>query len=222
MEEARIALVNKDLVEARRCLRQITRREPENYRAWMWLSGVTESRVASVQYAQRASDLAPNDESVQAALAWAKKRLAEAPPEEAAATPAQKVDSAESTPPPEPQIRGPRPAQPKPVESIASILETKPDAEPDKPKTKGGWLKRLGIGMLLFVLGLGALNVFVEAQPNARTLQERQAADATEQARRRGDLAQTTAVPTSTAIAVAVAQATNTPTPEPTATEKKS
>ena len=68
------ALENNDLAEARRILRQIVRKDPDNYRAWLWLAGITDASGASLEYVHRAAALAPDDPTVQEALIWAEQR----------------------------------------------------------------------------------------------------------------------------------------------------
>jgi len=62
--------------EARALLQQALRQNPKEYRAWLWLAGVTSSAQASLKYVERAEKLAPNNATVARARAWAERRLA--------------------------------------------------------------------------------------------------------------------------------------------------
>lgn len=78
LENTRTALEAGDLSAARRNLRQLTRIEPDNYRAWLWLAGITDTPESSLEYAHRAAAIAPNDPTVKEALAWAEQRIHDA------------------------------------------------------------------------------------------------------------------------------------------------
>lgn len=75
LAEARRALEAGDIAEARRQLRLVVNQDPNNYRAWLWLAGITDSPAASLQYAKRAYSLRPSDGAVMEALTWAQKRM---------------------------------------------------------------------------------------------------------------------------------------------------
>lgn len=62
--------------EARSLLQQALRQDPKDYRAWLWLAGVTKSPQASLEYVERAERLAPGNATVARARAWAERRLA--------------------------------------------------------------------------------------------------------------------------------------------------
>ena len=69
--------------EARSLLQQALRLNPNEYRTWLWLAGVTRSPQASLTYVERAEELAPGNKTVARARAWAEQRLArekETPP----------------------------------------------------------------------------------------------------------------------------------------------
>lgn len=69
------ALETGNLPEARKLLREVLRHEPQNYRAWLWLAGITPTPAASYQYIQRAQSLRPNDPAVLDAMRWAEQRV---------------------------------------------------------------------------------------------------------------------------------------------------
>ena len=78
--------------EARGLLQRALRRNPKDYRAWLWLAGVTSSPQASLKYVERAEQLAPGDATVARARAWAERRLAaEAVQPEARSSPTEKA-----------------------------------------------------------------------------------------------------------------------------------
>ena len=79
MAAARQAIATGNHPEARRLLRQAVRHESANYRAWLWLAGITEKPDAALQYARRAHELHPEDQRVRDALAWAEERAKTAP-----------------------------------------------------------------------------------------------------------------------------------------------
>lgn len=86
MDEALNAIESGDYNAGRRILRNLLQENPDNYRAWLWLAGITESPSAAQNYVQHAQDIAPDDETVKAAVIWAEKRVA--------------AQSAEPVPPP--------------------------------------------------------------------------------------------------------------------------
>ncbi len=71
---ARTALELGDLDNARRLLHLVLRSDPTNYKAWLWLSGITDSAEKSLDFALRAQALAPDDPAVGQAVQWAKQR----------------------------------------------------------------------------------------------------------------------------------------------------
>lgn len=86
LRQAQAALKAGDKHAARVLLQEALRAEPDNYRAWLWLAGVTPSPRASLNYVMRAEQLNPGNPTVARARVWAEKRLAEAttspPPEQ--------------------------------------------------------------------------------------------------------------------------------------------
>lgn len=121
--------------EARSLLQQALRQNPKEYRAWLWLAGVTPSPQASLKYVERAEQLAPGNPTVARARAWAERRLAaEAPQPAAKAVPpdaqpeAQPAPAAEATPRP-PRAR-PEEREERPVRKRAT---TTPRAQQEQP-----------------------------------------------------------------------------------------
>lgn len=80
LTEARQAIEEGQHGRARRLLRDVLQHDPNNYRAWLWLAGITESAVASLEYVRRAHQIKPDDPIVQRALQWAEERSAAPPP----------------------------------------------------------------------------------------------------------------------------------------------
>ncbi len=76
LEVVRQAIEQGQHGRARRLLRDVLQHDPHNYRAWLWLAGITESAVASLEYVRRAHQLNPDDPIVQHALQWAEERNA--------------------------------------------------------------------------------------------------------------------------------------------------
>lgn len=74
LEEARDLLEAGNIPSARRRLHAVLQDDPENHKAWLWLSGITESADASLEYVRKASAIAPDDPSVAKALEWAEQR----------------------------------------------------------------------------------------------------------------------------------------------------
>ena len=132
MNEAREAIVKKDSRTARRVLRQITRQDPSNYRAWLWLAGVTDAPAASLQYVKRAQEIAPNEERVIDALEWARSRVAKA-----ADTPSKII-------------------------RVRAANKFAPEAEIEEVRKKpvNPWLRRLGIGLLVIMAGLALFTIY--------------------------------------------------------------
>ena len=75
LQQARAAIKRGDQDEARRLLERAVRISPNDYRAWLWLAGVTPSAQASAAYLERAAALNPQDTTVQKARQWAARRL---------------------------------------------------------------------------------------------------------------------------------------------------
>ena len=57
LQQARAAIKRGDQDEARRLLERAVRISPNDYRAWLWLAGVTPSAQASAAYLERAAAL---------------------------------------------------------------------------------------------------------------------------------------------------------------------
>jgi lipoprotein-anchoring transpeptidase ErfK/SrfK len=79
LEAARQAAKNGQRRQARELLEEAIRQDPADYRAWLWLSGLSSSPRASLAYVARAEILKPDDSQVQRARAWAERRLAATP-----------------------------------------------------------------------------------------------------------------------------------------------
>ncbi|MCB8979274.1 MAG: L,D-transpeptidase family protein [Ardenticatenaceae bacterium] len=80
LKQAKTAVQQKNVHEARRLLQQAVRQDPQDYRAWLWLATVAQSPNASLEYVNRAEMLAPGNSTVQKARLWAEKRLADSDP----------------------------------------------------------------------------------------------------------------------------------------------
>jgi lipoprotein-anchoring transpeptidase ErfK/SrfK len=80
LKQAKTAVQQQNLHEARHLLQQAVQQDPNDYRGWLWLATVAQSPQASLEYINRADRLAPNNETVQKARRWAEKRLAQAAP----------------------------------------------------------------------------------------------------------------------------------------------
>lgn len=65
--------------QARLWLRQAIRQNPGDYRAWLWLGGLTTSPRAALHCISQAEALNPHSPAVQAARQWAEARLRPAP-----------------------------------------------------------------------------------------------------------------------------------------------
>ncbi|MEW5986090.1 MAG: L,D-transpeptidase family protein [Chloroflexota bacterium] len=65
--------------QARAWLRQAIRQNPGDYRAWLWLGGLTPSPRAALHCIQQAEALNPHAPAVQAARRWAEGRLPPSP-----------------------------------------------------------------------------------------------------------------------------------------------
>ena len=74
LRSARKAIQEGNVSAARRQLLQILQDDKDNYRAWLWLSGITSQPDASHEYALRAQAIAPENEMVQNAVVWAQER----------------------------------------------------------------------------------------------------------------------------------------------------
>jgi lipoprotein-anchoring transpeptidase ErfK/SrfK len=78
LEAARQAAKNGQKQQARELLQEAIRQNPGDYRAWLWLAGLSSSLQASLAYVERAEMLKPGDPQVQKARAWVERRLAAA------------------------------------------------------------------------------------------------------------------------------------------------
>lgn len=72
---AQEAIQAGDKREARRLLEQAIRQSPDDYRAWLWLAGVSSSPQASLAYIQKAEALNPQDPTLPKARKWAEQRV---------------------------------------------------------------------------------------------------------------------------------------------------
>ncbi len=61
---------------ARQLLQEAVRRDPQNYRAWLWLASIAPTPQASLDYVVRAEMLQPDEPAVQEARVWAEERIA--------------------------------------------------------------------------------------------------------------------------------------------------
>ena len=68
MQQARIAIREGRLVDARRLLRQVIHEEPKNHAAWLLLARTTPDKKLASQYIARAHLLQPDSPLVQRAL----------------------------------------------------------------------------------------------------------------------------------------------------------
>jgi lipoprotein-anchoring transpeptidase ErfK/SrfK len=102
LQAARQAASKGQTQQARELLQQAVRQYPDDYRAWLWLAGLTSSAKASLNYIARAEILKPGDPQVQRARAWAERRLNAAPaghtPATAAQLPAEPARAAKAGP----------------------------------------------------------------------------------------------------------------------------
>ena len=74
LRSARKAIQEGNVAQARRQLLQILQDDKDNYRAWLWLSGITSQPDASHEYALRAQSIAPDNQMVRDAVVWAQER----------------------------------------------------------------------------------------------------------------------------------------------------
>ncbi|HSM56656.1 MAG TPA: L,D-transpeptidase family protein [Candidatus Sulfomarinibacteraceae bacterium] len=126
--------------EAREFLQKLVREDPQNYRAWLWLAGLSPSPRASLSYIEKAEALNPNDPTVARARAWAEKRLA-------AAGAGEQPSQAKPSPP------APRPQPPAPAtdDVVTQLRERQAAQEPETEPRRGSQL----------LLALGVLGLFV-------------------------------------------------------------
>lgn len=87
LEAAQQAIQAGDKREARRLLEQMVRQSPNDYRAWLWLAGVSSSPQAGLAYIQRAEALNPDDPTLLKARKWAEQRVKAAVPAQTVAPP---------------------------------------------------------------------------------------------------------------------------------------
>ena len=86
INQAKEAIQNGRFLEARQLLRKVTRLDPQNHTAWLWLASVADTPQQALAYVQQAEKLRPNDPIVLEALVWAKGRLPVVVPSVASAT----------------------------------------------------------------------------------------------------------------------------------------
>jgi lipoprotein-anchoring transpeptidase ErfK/SrfK len=77
LTQAKAALRIGDHTQARRLAQRVIAQNPENLEAWLLLGGLSKPR-ASLNYLDKARELAPEDPRVQKAVQWATKRLEQA------------------------------------------------------------------------------------------------------------------------------------------------
>jgi lipoprotein-anchoring transpeptidase ErfK/SrfK len=136
LHAAQVALKQGDRHAARELLQQAVSANPADYRAWLWLSGITPSPRASLDYARRAADLKPNDPTVARALAWAEGRAAALP-----ASPAASPAPAAPAPPQQPAATlASRPARPAAKAARPSRPATSRTAPPRRRPGRGRFL----------------------------------------------------------------------------------
>lgn len=156
MQAARTAIEQGQRNQARRLLRTVLQTEPENYRAWLWLAGLTESPTASLEYVRRAHSLQPDDATVAKALAWAEQR-AVAPETGDTATQQRLVAGAGAVKPFIPQQTPVRPTTtPTPPAAEATPPAPAPDANTPAPRNWGRIL-----ALLLVIVVAVALLILV-------------------------------------------------------------
>jgi lipoprotein-anchoring transpeptidase ErfK/SrfK len=104
-ESAHRAIDDGHYDDARRLLKALVRTDPENFRAWLWLAGLSPSPAECINYIEIAESIKPNDPAVIKARIWADQRLAKAnaarqPKTAAAALPTERkvVDKRKSRP----------------------------------------------------------------------------------------------------------------------------
>ena len=151
LEQARKALAAGNVPEARRYLLATLQNDSDNFKAWLWLAGITQSAEAGLDYARRANALAPTDPTVKAALTWAEKRVFQERAKKLAA------DEAKITPIPSPaQTTQPkvRPRVARTKESTQDMLSISP------PNELTSWLRWIFFLIALIIL-LAALGFFI-------------------------------------------------------------
>lgn len=75
MSAAQAAIRAGKKQQARDLLHEELERNPDNFRAWLWLGGLAGSAQASLEYVRKAQQLNPDDVGVRKALDWAQTRL---------------------------------------------------------------------------------------------------------------------------------------------------
>ncbi|MFW6063338.1 MAG: L,D-transpeptidase family protein [Chloroflexota bacterium] len=135
--------------EARELLQNLVRENPQNYRAWLWLAGLSTSPRASLSYIEKAEELKPDDPTVARARAWAEERLAATKSSEQTAPAGPPAPSA-SAPAPTP----PRPPAPATDEVVQKLRERQTEKEPQaEPRHGSRLLLALGVLGLLVIAG---------------------------------------------------------------------
>ncbi len=108
LNAAQQAITAGRVAEARRLLQAYARENPEDYRPWLWLAGLTASPGQSLRYLEQAERLNPNDPAIARARAWTISRM--------------------------PQARREQVEQPKPAEEpVPSLTLVAPAAAPAPP-----------------------------------------------------------------------------------------
>ncbi len=170
MQAARAAIEQGQHNQARRQLRAILQQEPENYRAWLWLAGLTESATAGLEYVRRAHTLQPDDPIVAKALEWAEQRAA-TPSPAAETAPPRLVVSPPAIPKGMPVRAAPTPTEPPPTPWIEPPPpETTPPAAPTTtPPSPRKWGRTLTL-LLIIVVALALLFLVIRWANRAANL----------------------------------------------------
>lgn len=75
LNAAQRAITAGRAAEARQLLQAYARENPNDYRPWLWLAGLTASPGQSLRYLERAERLNPNDPAIARARAWTLSRM---------------------------------------------------------------------------------------------------------------------------------------------------
>lgn len=145
MQAARAAIEQGQRNQARRLLRTVLQAEPENYRAWLWLAGLTESPTASLEYVRRAHSLQPEDATVAKALTWAEQR-ADVPATNDEASPPRLVAGAGAVAPFVPRETPLRPNAAPPAPAAAAPPPPAADTLPPR-----NWKRILALLLIIIV-----------------------------------------------------------------------
>lgn len=151
LEQARKALEAGNVAEARRHLLATLQNDGDNFKAWLWLSGITQSAEASLDYARRANALAPTNPTVQTALTWAEQRVIQERAKQTAAT-----DSKQTVQPNQAKLVQKK-TRPRIVRSQISTPKINFDPPPDDLSS---WLRWIFF-LIALIVTLAALGIFI-------------------------------------------------------------